>query len=379
MLEYSRNLKEPSRELRKNMTDAERVLWARLRGKQLCGVQFYRQKPLGPYIVDFYAHAAGLVIEVDGGQHYEPEHARRDSERDRYLSERGVLVMRFSNLHVLQETDAVVEAIHRVIEERQIPPAPPLQRGEKTKSPSLQGGKETKSPPADRMDSVGPSSERVERKSPPLAKGDSGGFDSDPIMLSALEHYAYCPRQCALIHVEQVWDENLYTMRGRDVHENVDDISSHELSGVRFERALPIWNRRLGLVGKADLVEFHGDIPYPVEYKSGRKRRGTPETTQLCAQALCLEEMFGVPVEKGALYWHGSRERREVTFTDEMRERVEELASALHGMIEARLVPPPVNDRRCDDCSLRDSCLPDVIADKERSRRSARDLFEVKQ
>lgn len=376
MLEYSRNLKEPSRELRKNMTDAERVLWARLRGKQLRGVQFYRQKPLGPYIVDFYAHAAGLVIEVDGGQHYEPEHARRDSERDRYLSEIGLLVMRFSNLHVLRETDAVVEAIHRVIEERQIPPAPPLQRGEKTESPPLQGGEELKSPPADQMDSLSPPAERVERKSPPLSKGDSGGFDSDPIMLSALEHYAYCPRQCALIHVEQVWGENLYTMRGRDVHENVDEISSHELGGVRCERALPIWCRRLGLVGKADLVEFHGDVPFPVEYKSGRKRRGTPEIIQLCAQALCLEEMFGVRVDKGALYWHSSRERREVMFTDDMRERVKELAFAVHEMIEGRLVPPPANDRRCDDCSLRDSCLPSVIADKGRTRTALKELFE---
>lgn len=201
---------------------------------------------------------------------------------------------------------------------------------------------------------------------------------TDSIMLSALEHYAYCPRQCALIHVEQVWDENLYTMRGRDVHENVDDISSHELGGVRFERALPIWNRRLGLVGKADLVEFHGDVPYPVEFKSGRRRRGTPETTQLCAQALCLEEMFGVPVERGALYWHGSRERQEVVFTHAMREQVVRVAAAVHDMIESCNIPTPVNDRRCDDCSLRGSCLPSVIADKGRNRRALKELFEVK-
>lgn len=200
---------------------------------------------------------------------------------------------------------------------------------------------------------------------------------TDPIMLSALEHYAYCPRQCALIHVEQVWDENIYTMRGRDVHENVDEISSHEVGGVRFERALPIWNLRLGLVGKADLVEFHGDVPYPVEYKSGRKRRGTPEITQLCAQALCLEEMFGVRVDKGALFWHGSRERREVTFSDEMRERVEKLALAVREMIDARLVPPPVNDNRCDNCSLRESCLPEVVADKGRCHKAVKELYRV--
>jgi len=132
-------------------------------------------------------------------------------------------------------------------------------------------------------------------------------FMTDPIMISALEHYSYCPRQCALIHVEQVWGENLYTMRGRDVHENVDVESSHEVAGIRYERALPLWSKRLNLVGKADLVEFHGETPYPVEYKSGTHRAGHHEALQLCAQAICLEEMFGVPVEKGALFWHGSR------------------------------------------------------------------------
>jgi CRISPR-associated exonuclease Cas4 len=200
---------------------------------------------------------------------------------------------------------------------------------------------------------------------------------SDPVPISALEHYAYCPRQCALIHVEQVWDENLYTMRGRDVHERVDEISSHESAGVCFERALPIWCRRLNLVGKADLVEFHGDVPYPVEYKSGSRRRGNPETIQLCTQALCLEEMFGMPVERGTLYWHGSRERREIVFTDVMREQVEQVAAAIAEMLGNQILPSPVNDKRCEACSLRESCLPAVVADKGRSRKATKDLFVV--
>jgi CRISPR-associated exonuclease Cas4 len=204
-----------------------------------------------------------------------------------------------------------------------------------------------------------------------------GDETADPIMLSALEHYAYCPRQCALIHVEQVWSENLYTMRGRDVHERVDEVSGHELGGVRFERALPIWCRRLNLTGKADLVEFHGEVPYPVEYKSGSRKRGAPETLQLCAQALCLEEMFGVPVPKGALFWHGSRERREIVFTTVMKLRVADVAAAVNEMIEKRIVPPPVNDKRCEGCSLRESCLPAVVADKRRNHRAARELFMI--
>lgn len=199
----------------------------------------------------------------------------------------------------------------------------------------------------------------------------------DPIPISALEHYAYCPRQCALIHVEQVWNENIYTMRGRDVHERVDEISSHDLAGIRFERALPIWCRRLGLVGKADLVEFHDDTPYPVEYKAGRHRRGNPETIQLCAQALCLEEMFEVPVTKGAIYWHGSRERREIIISDAMRNQVERVAASVREMLEKRVVPPPVNDKRCEGCSLKGSCLPAVVVDKARNRKAARELFVI--
>ncbi|MEW6378749.1 MAG: CRISPR-associated protein Cas4 [bacterium] len=200
---------------------------------------------------------------------------------------------------------------------------------------------------------------------------------TDPIMVSALEHYSYCPRQCALIHIEHIWDENIYTMRGRDVHENVDIDSSHLLAGVRYERALPIWSRRLNMVGKADLVEFHGDIPYPVEYKSGHRRTGHHEAMQLCAQAVCLEEMLSVRVEKGALYWHGSRARKEVIFTASLREQLEKVVSAVHEMIANRLIPPPVNDKRCKDCSLRESCLPDVIGDKTRNRRAARELFTL--
>ena len=199
----------------------------------------------------------------------------------------------------------------------------------------------------------------------------------EPIMISALNHYLYCPRRCGLVHLEQVWNENLYTMRGNDVHENVDTISSHELSSVRYERALPIWSRRLNLVGKADLVEFHGGIPYPVEYKSGRRKEFENDYIQLCAQAVCLEEMFNVKVEKGALYWHGSRERREVVFTDAMRAQVEEVAAAVHEMVHRRITPQPVNDKRCKECSLKESCLPHAVADKSGNRKAARELYEI--
>lgn len=198
---------------------------------------------------------------------------------------------------------------------------------------------------------------------------------NDPIMISALEHYSYCPRQCALIHVERVWDENLYTMRGRDVHEKVDAESSRMIEGVKYERSLPIWSRRLNLTGKADMVEFHDKAPYPVEYKSGRHRAGHHETLQLLAQAICLEEMLNLKVAKGAIYWHGSRERKEVVFTETMRTHLEEVVASVHEMISNHTVPPPVNDKRCKDCSLKDSCLPVVIGDKDRIKQMSRELF----
>lgn len=200
----------------------------------------------------------------------------------------------------------------------------------------------------------------------------------EPVMVSALEHYSYCPRQCALIHLEHVWDENVYTMRGRDVHEHVDEASSHVEAGVRVERALPIWSRRLNLVGKADAVEFHNGIPYPVEYKSGRHRRGRSESLQLCAQAVCLEEMFNVKIGKGALYWHGSRERKEIILTDALKAQVQQVSEAVHKMIAESIVPPPVNDERCRDCSLREACLPRVAGNSGKSRKVISELFECR-
>src|SRR5262249_27908419 len=117
---------------------------------------------------------------------------------------------------------------------------------------------------------------------------------SEPIMISALQHYSYCPRQCALIHIEQAFEENVYTLRGRAVHERVDQVESCRLGTIRIERSLPIYSERLGLTGKADVVEFDAeDIPYPVEYKHGPKRAKEHDDIQLAAQAVCLEEMTG--------------------------------------------------------------------------------------
>jgi len=150
----------------------------------------------------------------------------------------------------------------------------------------------------------------------------------DPIALSALQHWSYCPRQCALIHLEQAFAENVHTLRGQAVHHTVDTPGFETRAGCRLERALPLWNERLGLIGKADMVEFQPDgTPYPVEYKHGRLTRDVVrqrhDDLQLAAQAMCLEEMTGHVVSEGAIYQASSKRRRVVVITVELRAAVE--------------------------------------------------------
>ena len=199
----------------------------------------------------------------------------------------------------------------------------------------------------------------------------------DIIMISALEHWSYCPRQCALIHVEQTFDENLYTLRGRAVHKQVDEVESVFERGVRVERALPIRNRRLGLVGKADVVELHDEVPYPVEYKHGSRRQREHDDLQLCAQAMCLEDMTGQAVPRGAIFHYKSRRRREVIFTPTLRRQVEEAVTAIRSLLAEKKLPPPVNDRRCEKCSLKEACMPQVTESRNREKRLLANLFEV--
>jgi CRISPR-associated exonuclease Cas4 len=201
--------------------------------------------------------------------------------------------------------------------------------------------------------------------------------DADLVMISALEHWSYCPRQCALIHLDQAWDENLYTLRGRMAHDKVDLPDGEVRDGVRVERAVPLWSDRLGLVGKADVVEFHDRTPYPIEYKHGPRRRHEHDDLQLCAQALCLEEMTGRPVPRGAVYHHSSRRRREVVCGADLRGRVEEAVRAVRLLLRQTRLPPAVNDARCEHCSLRESCLPAVVAEADRVRAVRQELFLV--
>ncbi|MBF6590885.1 MAG: CRISPR-associated protein Cas4 [Ktedonobacterales bacterium] len=196
-------------------------------------------------------------------------------------------------------------------------------------------------------------------------------------MISALEHYSYCPRQCALIHIEQTFDENIYTLRGRQAHERVDVVASRVEDAILVERALPLWSRRLGLVGRADVVEFHGGVPYPVEYKLGKRRDWRYEAIQVCAQGICLEEMYGVPVPGGAIYYIGSRARREVNFDATLRAAVAEGAAMVRTLMRQTWLPEAPNDQRCERCSLLDSCLPSVVVRPGRLRTYRAQIYRI--
>lgn len=201
----------------------------------------------------------------------------------------------------------------------------------------------------------------------------------ETIAVSALNQYAYCPRRCALIFMEHEFEDNIHTQRGTEEHERADQ-TFHvcDAQGVRVEYALPIWSRRLLLSGRCDVVEFHPDgTVYPVEYKHGKKQKWLNDDLQLVAQAICLEEMLNITIERGAIFHKASMQRRVVEFTADLRAKVEETAAAIHSLLASGVLPPPINNQRCPECSLKETCLPAVVADKKRSSKAVRELFEI--
>lgn len=201
---------------------------------------------------------------------------------------------------------------------------------------------------------------------------------TEPIAISALQHWSYCPRQCALIHVEQVFADNVHTARGHAVHAVVDEPGAERSGTVRIERAMPLWSDRLGLVGKADLVEFEADgSAYPIEYKHGPRRQHRHDDLQLAAQALCLEEMTGLPVPAGAIFHFSSRRRREVAIDSLLRTAVDMAVKAVRELLSSSALPAPVNDARCRNCSLIGLCQPGVVAARTRYHALLGRLFEI--
>jgi len=207
--------------------------------------------------------------------------------------------------------------------------------------------------------------------------GRTAMFTEDRLLpISALEHFLFCPRQCALIHLEQVWVDNALTAQGTVLHERTHEAGLESRGDLRMARSLRLRSLRLGLAGIADVVEWqrvaedHAGValpggsgrwqPYPVEYKRGKVRPERSYEVQLCAQALCLEEMLGIAVPAGALYGGASHQRREVVFEAGLRAETETAAARMHELFAAGVTPPAVHSAKCRTCSLADVCLPDL-------------------
>jgi CRISPR-associated exonuclease Cas4 len=235
---------------------------------------------------------------------------------------------------------------------------------------------------------------------PEVRSSPSPGVTSalEALPLSLLNDLLYCPRRAALKAVEGWRGANEHTVRGDIVHEHADLPGYEVAKGVTVLRALPVWSERLGLSGKCDVVEacpiaecgvriakFKSEAPYvgsyaslvPVEYKKGKRRAFENDDAQLCAQGLCLEEMFGLTVERGAVFHAASKRRREVEFTAELRKLTEEAIAELHRLAASGSVPAAVFKPACEECSLYEICVPQVTSQPEGLERAAKRLFEV--
>ncbi len=187
--------------------------------------------------------------------------------------------------------------------------------------------------------------------------------EAELLPLSALQHWLFCPRQCGLIHLEQAWAENKFTAEGQVLHHKAHEGPDECKAGVRITRTLPVRSFRLGISGQCDIVEFHktGQV-IPVEYKRGKPKSHRADEVQLCAQAMCLEEMLGVEISNGCLFYGENRRRSQVEFDVALRQLVTETSASLHAMIDSRETPvAEYESRRCDACSLIELCQPKAM------------------
>ena len=203
--------------------------------------------------------------------------------------------------------------------------------------------------------------------------------EDELLPISALQHFVFCPRQCGLIHIEQVWDENRLTAQGRQLHERVHEADDENRHGVRIVRGLRIHSYRLGLIGQADVVEFHQSQtgielpgakglwqPFPVEYKRGKPKKNNCDEVQLCAQAMCLEEMLKIDVTTGAFFYGKPRRRKAVEITDSLRRQTEETARQVHELLDGCITPTANYEKKCNSCSLYSRCMPKTTGVKKK-------------
>lgn len=193
--------------------------------------------------------------------------------------------------------------------------------------------------------------------------------EDDFIMISALQHYIFCPRQCGLIHIDDVWKDNLFTVRGEILHEKVDTDSYETRGDVKTVRGLRIHSYKYGLVGRCDVVEFkntsNGKEVMPVEFKAGEPKEDVSDKTQLCAQVLCLEEMLNVEISKAAFFYGKIRRRNIIAITNELRNQTEEVISKVRGIVDSKIVPKIEYSSKCRNCSLISICQPKALNKKK--------------
>lgn len=200
-------------------------------------------------------------------------------------------------------------------------------------------------------------------------------FDEDELLpISALQHFVFCPRRCALVHIEQVWSENRFTVEGDILHQRVDELGRESRLNLIVSHGVGIRSLRFGVTGIVDVIEFRSSmdgcgacalpgkeghwIPYPIEYKRGSLRRGFGDDIQICAQALCVEEMLECSVPAGAIYYASTRKRREIAFDAKLREQTSNAIAGVRSLIAAGVIPSPEYGKKCDTCSLFDLCQP---------------------
>jgi CRISPR-associated exonuclease Cas4 len=196
--------------------------------------------------------------------------------------------------------------------------------------------------------------------------------ESDFLMLSAIQHLAFCERQCCLIHIEQAWAENRLTAEGRILHDRVHGEDSESRGDIYIVRGLKLRSLSLGLSGVADVVEFHRVEtngvslpgkkglwkPYPVEYKRGKPKADRCDEVQICGQAMCLEEMLNIKIENGALFYGAQHKRHEVVFDENLRIETRKTSQRLHELVSKGVTPPAKYEKKCDRCSMIDICVP---------------------
>ena len=204
------------------------------------------------------------------------------------------------------------------------------------------------------------------------------GGELETIPLSALNHFLFCSRRAALIHIEGIFVANVHTLMGDLAHEHADLPGFEVAKGVTLWRALPVWSERLGLSGKCDIVERHSDgVLVPVEYKKSMRRAFENDDVQLCAQTLCLEEMFQTDIAQGAVFHAASKRRRDVAFTSDLRNRTEAAIREFHALFASGKVPPAVLKPACEGCSLKPVCLPEITSLPPRLATVESHLFQV--